>query len=147
MNSVDATAVWNSIETRWPRKSGFDEAKAWMFVLLHEGDAVDREKSMMLLDQLQAKTPEKRPSPADFRKAVVALPAITVQRGAYRCEPCGGTTWVSSGGQGVERCQVCIGTGWTDEPPVDDEASTDASTWIARIKESLVIAGPNRAGF
>ena len=141
MNSVDATAVWNSIETRWPRKSGFDEAKAWMFVLLHEGDAVDREKSMMLLDQLQAKTPEKRPSPADFRKAVVALPAITVQRGAYRCEPCGGTTWVD-GIDGVVRCRPCNGTGRTEVAPPEVEVDqTVTLEWLGHLR-SMIASAP-----
>lgn len=141
MNSLDATAVWNSIETRWPRKSGLDEAKAWMFVLLHEGAGIDREKSMMLLDQLQAKTPDKRPSPADFRKAVVALPAVTVRRGEYRCEPCGGTTWVD-GIDGVVRCRPCNGLGWTDEAPPEVEVDqTVTLEWLSQLK-SMIASAP-----
>jgi len=148
MNSVDATAVWNSIERTWPRRTGIDEAKAWMAVLLMDNAGLDRQYALDIIENFAAAQPERRPTPTQFLKMAMAKkPAVNHRSGKYRCEACGGTTWVSSGGQGVERCQACIGSGWTDEPPVDDEVSTDASTWIARIKESLVIAGPNRAGF
>lgn len=137
MNSVDATFVWNSIEARWPRKTGIDEAKAWMFVLLNEGPGVDREKAMLILDVLQVEFPDKRPAPAAFRRKVVSMPATKAERGAYLCEPCGGTTWVD-GIDGVVRCRPCNGTGRTNTPPAEAEVDPEVTLrWINQFKSMV----------
>jgi len=137
MNSVDATFVWNSIETRWPRKTGIDEAKAWMFVLLNEGPGVDRNKAMVILDALQVEFPDKRPAPAAFRRKVVSMPATKAERGAYLCEPCGGTTWVD-GIDGVVRCRPCNGTGRTNTPPAETEVDREVTLrWINQLNSMV----------
>lgn len=141
MNSVDATAVWNSIETRWPRRSGTDEAKAWMLVLLRNVPNVERADALVVLDRLQEKSPERRPSPAQFAKEAERVPAITVQRGAYRCEPCGGTTWVD-GIDGVVRCRPCNGTGRTDVAPPEPEIDqTVTLEWLGHLR-SMIASAP-----
>lgn len=146
MNSVDATAVWNSIETRWPRRSGTDEAKAWMLVLLRNVPNVERADAMVVLDRLQEKSPERRPSPAQFAKEAQHVPAATVSRGAYKCSVCDGTTWVEGSGDGVVRCVSCNGTGRTDTPPEEIEVDLGVSLeWLAQIK-ALVKTSKREAG-